>query len=976
MESTMTNFAHLRIPLKDVVKATNNFNHDNIIGHGGFSTTYKGQLLQSGRLTTIAAQRFDCKHREADLKFLMEISVLYDLKHTNVVSIIGFCDEKEEKIIVTTYEAHGSLGDHLKNLKLIWPQRLKISVGVACALSYLHYDARRDYAIIHCNINSDAILLNENWEAKLSGFDICIKQSVHNKDQDCLCEHTGTMGCIDPAIEKTGGVTYKSDIYSFGVVLFEILCGRKAFVTNEANRFLAPLARSHYENETLQDIVHPDIWNQMSTQSLFIYSRLAYSCLKEERSNRPNINDIVHTLEKALEYQLNNGKNLEHLKIRLSDIKLATNNFSETYRIAPFWDDYSLYRAELEHFDKENPTSEEGKNKSQHAKGRNTVVIKRYPSVNPMYTEEALFTDIEMLNNVKHHNIVTLLGFCVEGSEMILVTQNVSNGNLGCYLGKVNNMRILNWERRLKICIDVAHALKYIHYEMEDQKMIINCDIKSFNIGLDEKWGAKIIDFGSSIFLPPNQDDEALYLNKLFGTKFYMDPEYEKSGKLKRESDVYSFGVLLFEILCGRKVNDPIYLKESDKGLATVARQSFCARTLEDMIDPLIKEEASENNFVLDRGPNKDSLHTFMKIANQCVAETQDQRPTMKVVVKKLEKTLYLQENSMDNPRIPLEDIKQATKNFHDDNCIGGEGYGKFYKGNLPDGDEVNTIVAKRLDMRFGQRERQFFGELQILWEYKHKNFIGLVGYSDEHDEKIVVYEYASRRSLDKYLNDATLTWVKRLNICIDVASALDFIHGGVGKQAKVIHGDIKTANILLTHDWKAKVADFRLSIIKPITQEPEYAINHACGTPGYMDQLYEKLGFLTPESDIYSFAVVLFEILCGRSTIAIHEQEGHHLSYLIKNRFEKGKHDEVVFEQIREQIVPGSLNVFKEIAYRCLHHEGEKRPTTKTILTQLKRALEIQSLTIQARVSYRWQVLIAVVVPIKDIRGQETDRS
>ncbi|KAJ0453842.1 putative protein kinase RLK-Pelle-CR4L family [Helianthus annuus] len=74
--------------------------------------------------------------------------------------------------------------------------------------------------------------------------------------------------------------------------------------------------------------------------------------------------------------------------------------------------------------------------------------------------------------------------------------------------------------------------------------------------------------------------------------------------------------------------------------------------------------------------------------------------------------------------------------------------------------------------------------------------------------EKIIVYEYALKGSLDSYLNDASLTWMKRLNICIDVASALDFIHGGNGKQAKVIHRDIKTANILLNHDWKAKLAD------------------------------------------------------------------------------------------------------------------------------------------------------------------------
>ncbi|KAJ0687585.1 putative protein kinase RLK-Pelle-WAK family [Helianthus annuus] len=175
---------------------------------------------------------------------------------------------------------------------------------------------------------------------------------------------------------------------------------------------------------------------------------------------------------------------------------------------------------------------------------------------------------------------------------------------------------------------------------MEDQKTIIHGDIRSYNIGLDENLEAKIVNFRLSVFLPPNQEDEAFYL---------------------RESDVYGFGVVLFEILCGRLAFDPIYLKESDIGLAHVARRSFSTRSLEEMIDPLIKEEIGENKFVLNRGPNKDSLHTFISIAHQCVAETQDQRPTMKIVVKELEKALFFQVShcskfSLSTPRSNLCD--------------------------------------------------------------------------------------------------------------------------------------------------------------------------------------------------------------------------------------------------------------------------------------------------------------------------------
>ncbi|KAF5824356.1 putative protein kinase RLK-Pelle-LRR-I-1 family [Helianthus annuus] len=526
---------------------------------------------------------------------------------------------------------------------------------------------------------------------------------------------------------------------------------------------------------------------------------------------------------------------------------------------------------------------------------------------------------------------------------MILVIDNFSNGFLVEYLENFKDKRVLTWEKRLKICIDVAHGLHYIHSQMEDQKMIINRDICSGNIGLDENLGAKIVDFWFSVFLPPNQEDEALYFESYSGRLGYIDPEYKNTYKLKRESDVYGFGIVLFEILCGRLANDPIYHKESDIGLAHVARRIFSTGSLEELIDPIIKEEVGENNFVLNRGPNKDSLHTFTTIAHQCVAETQDQRPKMEVIVNELEKALFFQTNNKDNPKLLLEDIKQATQNFHNDNWIGGGGFGKVYKGNLQHGDGFKTIVAKRLDTRFGQGEQQFLSELQILLDYKHENVIGLVGYCDENDEKVIVYEYASRGSLDRYLNDSSLTWVKRLNICIDVARALDFLHGGGGKQAKVIHRDIKSDNILLNHDWKAKLADFGLSLISPLTHETDYVFDHACGTLGYLDPGYRKSGFLTIESDIYSFGVVLFEMLCGRSTFITHKHEGHYLSDFIRNKFDKGKQDEVVFQQIREQMEPKSLTTFQKIAYQCLHHEREERPTTKEVLMQLKKALALQ---------------------------------
>ncbi|KAI7753489.1 hypothetical protein M8C21_032935, partial [Ambrosia artemisiifolia] len=367
MAFKMKDFADFQIPLEEVVKATNNFHNDNIIQHGrsGRGIAYTGQLLRSGKEMTIDARRFDCKHGEGDLEFLAEISALSDLKHTNIVSFIGFCDEGDEKIIVTKHAAIGTLWSQLDLPNLTWEPRLSICVGVARALNYIHHE-RRDYAILHCNINIHTILLDDNLEPKLSGFEFSIKQFGYCKDQVCFCEHSGRMRRIDPAIEKTGGVTDMSDIYLFGVFLYEMLLGRRIWIDGDVDRHLASLAIYNFENpETLQDIIHPYLWNQMSPSSLAKYSRLAYSCLNEDPAQRPSLVKIVRQLGKATLLQEMHqyvGDRWGHLKFRLSDIKLATNNFSETYRIG--------VRAKLDHFDVENPSP---------MKGDNLVVVKRFP---------------------------------------------------------------------------------------------------------------------------------------------------------------------------------------------------------------------------------------------------------------------------------------------------------------------------------------------------------------------------------------------------------------------------------------------------------------------------------------------------------------------------------------------------------------------------------------------------------------------
>ncbi|GKD63500.1 kinase RLK-Pelle-LRR-I-1 family protein, partial [Tanacetum coccineum] len=291
-----------------------------------------------------------------------------------------------------------------------------------------------------------------------------------------------------------------------------------------------------------------------------------------------------------------------------------------------------------------------------------------------------------------------------------------------------------------------------------------------------------------------------------------------------------------------------------------------------------------------------------------------------------------------------MADVEGATQSFNDKNLIGEGGFGKVYRGNLKCAGLHKTIAAKRWNRKSDQGKTELMTELKILSEHKHMNIIDLVGYCSEKGEMIIVYEYASQGCLATWLTSEKLTWRKRLEICVDIAKGLDFLHGTNDvKQEVVIHRDIKSSNILLHDDWKASIADFGLSLISPTNQELNYVIDNAKGTPGYCDPLYITNGVLTKESDIYSVGVLLFEILCGRFVIESNSSKAPNLVHMVRSHIEKGKLSEMVFKATKEQMAPISLTKFQNIAYQCIHEESSKRPTAYALLIQLKKALENQ---------------------------------
>ncbi|CAL0334612.1 unnamed protein product [Lupinus luteus] len=282
---------------EELAAATDNFSADCRIGEGGFGNVYKGYLKSIDQ--TVAVKQLNREGTQGTREFFAEVLMLSLVKHPNLVRLLGYCAEEDNRTLVYEYMSNGSLEDHLLDTgkdkaPLDWQTRMKIAEGAARGLEYLHNGA--DSSVIYRDFKASNILLDEDFNPKLSDFGLAKLGPIEGTRQTRVL---GTLGYCAPEYASAGQLSTKIDIYSFGVVFLEIITGRRvidtARSTEEKNLidWATPMFKDRMKFTLMAD---PLLKGNFPVKGLFQALAVAAMCLQEEPDTRPHMDDVVTAL--------------------------------------------------------------------------------------------------------------------------------------------------------------------------------------------------------------------------------------------------------------------------------------------------------------------------------------------------------------------------------------------------------------------------------------------------------------------------------------------------------------------------------------------------------------------------------------------------------------------------------------------------------------------------------------------------------
>ncbi|XP_062218218.1 putative leucine-rich repeat receptor-like protein kinase At2g19210 isoform X2 [Phragmites australis] len=315
-------------------------------------------------------------------------------------------------------------------------------------------------------------------------------------------------------------------------------------------------------------------------------------------------------------------------------------------------------------------------------------------------------------------------------------------------------------------------------------------------------------------------------------------------------------------------------------------------------------------------------------------------RQTLKKKAKKRTTSPQDETALLENREFSYRELKHITKNFSQE--IGKGGFGAVYLGYLENGNPVAVKVRSESSSQGG---KEFLAEAQHLTRIHHKNLVSLIGYCKDKNHLALVYEYMPEGNLQDHLRGTStskpLTWEQRLQIALDAAQGLEYLH--VSCKPALIHRDVKSRNILLTTNLGAKIADFGLT--KAFSDSKTHISTEPAGTVGYLDPEYYRSYQISEKSDVYSFGVVLLELITGHSPVVpINESVSIHIGEWVHQNLDHGNIESIMDSRVGGDYDINSVWKVADLAMRCKQQVSRQRPTMTDAVAQIKESIELEA--------------------------------
>ncbi|CAN1161172.1 Cysteine-rich receptor-like protein kinase 25 [Linum perenne] len=870
----------LLIELVKLREATKNFSDGNKLGQGGFGPVYKGKMPDGQE---IAVKRLSTSSKQGLEELQTEVMFVAKLMHQNLVRLIGFCIEEEEKLLVYEYLPNGSLDkflfDQKRRLKLTWEMRYNIIVGIARGLLYLHEE--HPLKIIHRDMKASNILLDESMTPKISDFGLA--RLFPGTRSHCFTNRIiGTYGYMAPEYAVRGRYSTKSDVYSFGILVLEIITGRKNSSFQEA-RNLQSYAWKHWINGTALKIMDPTLGEEFNKDEVLKCINIGLLSVQEAAEKRPTMSDVILKLGSyaklcplPLLTKISDTKNITAPDSSNEDSELTEKRSRRgipptimKQRLEPkaahlLFISCLFQVINAQFFTCNNDTNYTSLSPYRHSLNQTLSSLAANASKTGYFTTATTTPGINGSSFEVSYGLVQCRGytspedcktcaknFSTQITELCPTQKEASMFDDRC------TMQYADWN-----FFSTADALPRISM------------MSSLNMSYTDSFNVQLKGFLENLSSEAAADPSRLAVgsSRYKGFPFVYGMvqctlEISESGCLNCLQEISDYvpkiigdasGGRLFSLSCNFRYETYPFFR-----LQTPPPDSFAS-------PPLMQPNSTSTN-----GNSKKSktrtvalvmipvLASVAVLALVCAIVYYFLRVRVRAPNVIPDGSTTDGDGRTESLLISLNVLKAATGGFSSDNKLGEGGFGPVYKGKLPGGQE---IAVKRLSTSSRQGLEELKTEVMLVAKLLHRNLVRLLGFCLEEEEKILVYEYLPNGSLDKTLYDLKrrfdLDWATRYKIIIGIARGLLYLHED--SQLRIIHRDLKASNILLDESMSPKISDFGLARLFH-GSETQGNTNQVAGTYGYMAPEYARHGHFSVKSDVYSFGILLLELVTGR---------------------------------------------------------------------------------------------------------------